>query len=259
MNFSPYQIPLLAFYSRKLYGSVARRRKGTGLLYLFLLLLICYPLSLAAGYLHAVSGLDSPQINEIVGKLPDLTLKNGILQINKASPYRMTFKDASTGEEKLIIFDTSGKTTGAGEARALITERGIFFAGQSEIMPFPLSNEDFHLSAAGFKETVRGILFGIACASLLLFPLVYCGHLLLAVIYGIVGMVMDRHNLGFSSSLRMASTAMTPAIVLTTLFYVIWGRPEMFFYLLVWEVLTVPVTVVYLYFAYSSVEPPANN
>jgi hypothetical protein len=259
MKYSILQAPFFAFFSREFYANVARQGRGSGFLYLFLLLVICYPLSLLSGYLHFVAGLESKDVSELVEKLPDLSVRQGVLTINKASPYRMVFKNVTTGENTIIVFDTSGKTDSPGDAKALVTGKGIMFNTENKIVPWSSIASDFDFPASKFKESLKSVALGVGLAGLLLLPLVWCGHVLLALIYGVVGLCADRNKLGYVTALRMAVVAMTPAIVLTTLFYVLFGTPEMFFFLLVWELATIPITMGYLIFGYSALGNPSSG
>jgi hypothetical protein len=252
MQYSIFRSPIYSFFSRDFYVGTARTGRGTGFLYLFMILLISYPLSVAGGYFHFVALLDSPQVNEIMAKLPDLTVRQGTLSINKTCPYKMEFKNASTGQDTLIVFDTSGKTTSTQDARALITDKGILFEGDSEIIPWSRISSNFDFPASRLKDSLKSVVMGIAAGALLLLPLVWGGHVLLALIYGAVGLVMDRNKMGFRTALRLSCLAMTPSIVLTTLFYVLFGKPDMVMILLLWELITVPLSLGYLLFGYNS-------
>ncbi len=249
MQYSIFKAPLFAFYSRDFYRQTARQGKGSGLLYLFVLVLVSNILSTASGSLHLISSLDnSPEFNEIVAKMPDISIKEGKLSINKESPYELKFKNPQSGKEVLIVFDTSGKKQNYEEAKAVLSQEGIVFEGQESVIPWsmPTSGKDFELPASKIKDSLKSISLLIFFLGLAFTPLFYLGHILLALLYGLTGLVMDRNKLGFKTSLRMASVAMTPSVVLTTLFYVFYCKPE------IWELLTVPLTLGYLFFAFNS-------
>jgi hypothetical protein len=251
-QYSIFPAPLFSFYSKKFYGETARFGKGTGFLYLFLLLVVCHSLSAWAGYIHFTFLVDSPAAKEIYTKIPDMTVKQGVLSINKPSPYLMEFKNATTQEKSVVVFDTRGNAKLPDDAKALVTEKGIIFDNDQPPVEWS-SMGDFDLNTNKIKESLDKVGLYLAYGSLLLLPIVYIGHLLLALIYGGVGSIMDKQNLGYATALRMSCVAMTPAMVVTTLFYVAFGSMEMVAFLLLWEMLSVPITIGYLFFGYSSI------
>lgn len=250
MRYSIFKAPLLSFYSKDFYNATAREGKGFGWLYLFVVVLVSSILGSASACWHFNMLVDSPAVDEIVKQLPDMSIKGGRLSINKASPYKMPFRNAISKEEKLIVFDTSANAKPSEEASLVLGSEGVLIEGQEGALPWSMitMGNDFELPAAKFKDFWKSLSlwFFIACVALT--PLAWLGHVLLSLLYGAAGLFMDGHKLGYKTAIRMASTAMTPSIVITTLFYVLYCKPEL------WEVITIPISLGYLFFAYNSVK-----
>lgn len=247
MQYSIFKAPFYSFFSKEFYVKTAREGKGTGFLYLFVVVLVGVILSTASGSWHLNESLNNPELDEIIKQLPDLSIKSGVMSINKPSPYRVPFHHLVTKEKKLLIFDTSGQITTTDEASALFTEKGFLMEGQKETLPWSTLGRDVEFKALELKSFFKTVSLWFFLFGVLLTPIAWFWHVVLALVYGAVGMIMDRQKLGFKTALRMASVAMTPTIVLTTLFYLFFCKPEL------WELITVPVSLGYLFFGYSAV------
>jgi len=256
MQYSIFRAPFLAFYSRKFYSDTALTGKGTGLLYLFIILLVLTPLSMASRYLHFASFLDdSVEINEMVTRVPGVTVKQGTLSLDRPSPYKMEYINTTTKEKSFIIFDTSGKSTSRDDAKALITEKGVFMDGIDGLVPWSAVPMDFAVSSTNFRDSIKNVVLGLTLIGAVLLPIVFwLGHTILALIYALVGLFMDRNKLGFGTALRMAIVAMTPAIVLSTVCKdILFCSPQFEPFVLLLSLATVPLTLGYLFFGYSSI------
>ncbi len=245
MEYSIFRAPLFSFYSKQFYKDTALKGKGFGFLYLFVCLLVCNTLSVASGYFHIVESIKSADSVEIYKQLPDMKWRNGQFSFNKPSPYKVQFKNILTKESKLIVFDTGASAGEMGDADLLVGEKD--FRVVSNNKPIPWFLNDFDMPAAKLKDFLLQVALYFLIGGILLVPLVFFGHIMIALIYSIVALVMDSTKLGFKTAMRMSIVAMTPCMVLSTLFYLFFCMPEL------WGLLTVPITIAYLVFAYNCV------
>ncbi|MBX9689788.1 MAG: DUF1189 domain-containing protein [Candidatus Obscuribacterales bacterium] len=248
-QYSIFKAPLLSFFSKDFYSDTALKAKGLGFLYLFVLIFVCQTLSTASGCVHFYMNIESKELNDIVQRLPAMEIKRGKLSIDKESPYKLQFENILSKEKRVIVFDTSGQKSTEEDADVLFTQDGIKFQGDSEAIPWTSATfgNDFSLNSANFKGLLGSIAVWLFVIGVVLSPLSWLGHALLAAIYGLAGLAMDRKKLGYKTAVRMAIVALTPSIVLSTIFHVLYCMPEL------WGLITVPVTLGYLFFGYSSI------
>ncbi len=244
MEYSIFRAPLYAFYSKQFYRDTALKGKGFGFLYLFVLLVICNTVSVASGYFHIVESINSAESVAIYEKMPDMKLKDGRFSINKPSPCKVQFKNILTKEPKLIVFDTSSNAGEMGDADLLLTEQGFRFVSNDKPIPW-FQGFDFDLPAGNLQGFLQDVALKLLIFGLLIVPLVFLGHIILALIYSVVAMIVDSQKLGFKTAIRMSIVAMTPSIVLTALFYLFFCKPE------AWELITVPVCITYIVLGYN--------
>ena len=244
MEYSIYKAPIYSFYSKDFYRSVGRDGKGTGFLYLSALFLACWTFIMISCYIHMIMLVDSAPVTELVQKLPDMNFKNGELSINKESPYEMTV------EGKKIVFDTSGKYKAADDldgVDVLITQEKLSFAEKSWREPTSFKGlvSDYTLKAVNIKPFLRDMSLYITGFGFVLGLPVFFGHLFLALVYAGVGMIVNSKP-GFETALRMAISAMTPGILLSTLLAILWiNFPGQ-------GLVTVPITLGLLVYGYRS-------
>lgn len=318
MNYSIFRAPWLSFYSKAFYRDTAFEGKGFGFLYLLALVFVSTLLSAASASWHLNMLIDGPELYTIVKDLPDMKISEGKMTINKASPYKMSFRNILSKEEKLVIFDMDRKNSPANDSSAvadktssdsvkidkssyaddtesdqeetssdspttkdppdaldvpkssdtqktqkisdedsslIITGEGVFVEGQENMLPWSMITfgNDLDLPAAKFKDFCRPLSGWLFVISLLFVPLFWIGHIFLVLIYGACGLAMDQNKLGYKCAVRMASAAITPSVVLTSLLYVFYCKPEL------WEILTVPISLAYLFFAYSAAGKKDHN
>ena len=247
MQYSIFQAPMYSFFNKDFYRSVGLKSSGTGFLYLFVLFIGCWSAIIISMYIHLIMLADNTEVVAFVDKLPNMTFKDGKMSMDKDSPYVVEIGD------KKIIFDTSGKVKSMNdleEGSALLTSDAIMFDTQKEPMQFEKFVKDYQLDHNQVKAGLKNICGYISLLGLALGLPVFFGHLFLALTYGVVGLVMDRRKLGFEAALRMAICAMTPGILISSLLSVCWINIPLL------GLVTVPVTLGYLFFGYSSMNAP---
>ncbi|WP_372847337.1 DUF1189 family protein, partial [Pontiella sp.] len=81
-----FQMPLLAFFSKRIYQDVGRNWKGVNLAYLFLLLAICcIPAALGLRD-HILKSLDTEHV-QFLNQIPSIDISNGLASTDVSQPY----------------------------------------------------------------------------------------------------------------------------------------------------------------------------
>ncbi len=256
MAYSIFKAPALSFFSKDFYRATALEGKGMGLLYLLVAVFVANAMSVTSAYFHLCAAIDDPKFAAIIEKMPDMHFANDKLSINKPCPYYWNFKNPQTGQETQILIDTTGQTKSVPEsASALLTAESIQFSSQDETITWAslLSGTSVDLVTATFKPMLQQmaqmiLLIGIVPYALL----AWFFHVLLVLFYAIVGMVMDPRKLGYKTAVRMSTVAITPTIVLSAVFYLLFAMPVL------WPIITIPISLGYLFYGYSSLNKDAS-
>ena len=102
--FGYWQALYLSFFSGRLYVDVAKRWKGLGIGYLFLLICIAaIPFSMRLAYNFNL--FYEQQIIAPLKEIPQLYLQNGVVSLDKPMPYRIKNKAGKV----VLIIDTTGQ------------------------------------------------------------------------------------------------------------------------------------------------------
>ncbi len=246
-DFSPAQAPVMTFFSTPFYRDLLRNGKGLGFIYLFLLLFVCWSMQSVKLYLMVQSGMNSKEVTTLVSQLPSMDCKNGKLSIDKDSPYAMTIEGKS-----IVVFDTSGKLTDPDQAGVpvLVTENGFVAkkeSGDTQTVPWTQLKSDFSFNQADLKSLLGNVAPWLTGIAFVFGFFVWVGHLIMALLYGLFGLIMDEKKLGYTSMVRLASFAMTPAILISVL------QNMIGFALPVYWLISIPMTLGFMYFGSRSV------
>jgi hypothetical protein len=212
----------LSFFSRDLYRDVRTNWKGTGFLYLLLLLSITWLPVMAK--LHGVmsEGIKQEAPKYIV-QVPKITILHGEVSIDRPVPYTISDPDSST---PLLVIDTSGSVTSFEQttALALLTKNKFMYreSNGTETRIYDLSKiEDFSLDrdrvngwVQAFGKYFSVVAYPVALAA----SFVY--RILQMLLYAAIGMLfvkMLKAPLDYPTVLRLASVSITPVILLSTL------------------------------------------
>ena len=105
MQKSSWQAIFRSFYSADLYREVVSEWRGSGFLYLFLLLSLVVVFQ-AVKIQHVHAPYAQKRTDALIDQLPDITINNGKLSIDKPCPYVM--QDTVSGDKHAfeIVFDT---------------------------------------------------------------------------------------------------------------------------------------------------------
>lgn len=247
----------MSFYSAELYRDVGRNWKGTGLLYLMVLLAICWVPT--AFRVHRGLHEFAAETPAFTADLPDISIKDGVMQSRPPGRYEFRDPDPRPGREAaLVIIDDSIDDVPSDLApdTIILTRRelGISRSNRAE-------RRIIELSAVGDLDVTRQDVAGFLSSLQFWVPpvaYVFClfGSLLFrflqACLYGSVTQMLARKRqltLEFRDALRISAVAVTPVIVLRTLMWFLPTEPSWY---IRWPI-AILVTLAYLRFAVSAV------
>jgi hypothetical protein len=246
---------VMSFYSRDLYRDVAQRWRGIGLLYLMLLLAICW-LPSAARWFSGLHMFASTGAVEIAKQLPAITITNGVMRANP--PGRHVIREPREAGKRpgvMVIIDDSIDAVPANvdEEAAVLTRRefGIIRPSRgNERRVWPLTR------SADMDVTPADVLAFLSSLQFWLPPIGYLacviGSLMFrtaqACLYAAVAQMWASHfgvTMDYRAAMRVATVAVTPVIVARTLLWLIPYEPGWY---VRWPAAIV-VTILYLRFA----------
>lgn len=245
-DFSPAQGPVFTFFSAPFYRDLLLNGKGMGFIYLFLLLVLCWGLETVKVCTSLQGMMADKNFVAFVDQVPEhVDYKGGKLQIDKPSPYVMKW-----AEVPVICIDTSGKITEVSQAEGaplLITADNYQVAKQTGAVETGtwdkiFTTGDFSFNKAQVREALTLIVPWGTGFFVALWPFAYVGHLIAALIYGAIGLIMDSRKLGYAAMVRLASFAMTPSILIALVQFLI-GFTVPFY-----GVISIPITIGYIWF-----------
>lgn len=218
-KYNIFQLPFLAFFSKKLYRDVGQNWKGANFAYLFLLLAICWVPSTLSLRKDLVKSLDSNQVH-LINQLPDIHIKNGRVEMDQQKPYPIKNRSGQT----VAIIDTTGSMNYIADEHvmALLTASELVVRrGKNQFNTLDLSQvSEFHLNktiANEWLQTTRNALAPLSYGLFLLLSYIFA--VLAMLLTAIVGLVLSsamHSSLKFSGVLRIAVAAATPSIILIT-------------------------------------------
>ena len=211
-----WHLPLLSFYSKRLYREVSSHWKGTNLGYLCLLLAICLIPAVRNGGRRAGEIIDAKS-DVFLMQIPSMQFTDGRLVVDAPQPYSII-----EGNNTVLLIDTTGEISNPEEAGALalLTETQLWLnqKGQPPIV-YELSGfGDMELSQAVASTIVERtkklfvpVFYGLAYATGLV--LVVLATLLFAV-FALVFGAFQKKDLNYSAGLRLSVVALTPPAIL---------------------------------------------
>jgi hypothetical protein len=210
---------ILSFHSKELYRDVARIWKGTGFVYLILLLALCWAAQMIRVQFQ-VTHFAKQEGAAIVKQIPDITISQGRVSTNVQTPYFI--RDAKG--DAIAIIDLTGQYTSLEDttAKMLLTQDRLSFGDNGRIRTMDLKKvNSFHIDQArvqGWLNFAQGWFAVMLYVLALVFSFIY--RVLQALIYALFGMLfakMMKVALDYLTLLRLAIVAVTPAIILDTL------------------------------------------
>ena len=212
--------PLLSFFSKDLYRDVGQNWKGIAALYLLLLLAFCWIFETWAVNAK-VSQFITNEVPPFVEQIPEITIQDGSVSINKPVPYLIRDPESNN---VIAIIDTSGQYTSLDNSEAyLLLTKNKLIGKESEIKTrvYDLSQiDEFFLDQAtankflNMFKTYFPFVFYI-CA--VIFSFIY--RLVQVLIYGAIGLLfckLVKTRLAYQTVVRLAVIAITPVVLIDT-------------------------------------------
>lgn len=237
-RFSRFSALWASFYSRDLYRDVATRWTGVGLLYLALLLALCW-LPSAARWGMGLRQFAAAATPAIVSQFPAIAIEGGVMTANPAGRHVIPLELGRSASDKMQVVIDDSIDSAPNEATTdtfVLTRREI-----GAIRPSRSERRIWTLTpAADRKVTPEEVGAFINSLALWVPPIGYAGafvgslafRLLQALLYGAVAMVYARTRrvtLDYTAAVRLAAAAVTPVVVIRTLLWFgPWPEPDWF-------------------------------
>lgn len=219
-KYSILHIPVLSFFSKDLYLDVGLNWRGTCFGYLLLLLAVSLIPFMVIMHISLTEFADN-EAPKIISQVPTLTIKDGIASIDELQPYYITLPDSN---ELLAIIDTTGTVTSLADSNALLLvtqTEAIYKENDVQTRTFTFADiEDFTLDQAKLNEWLqifRKVAIPVIYPSVLAFSYAY--RIIQALIYAAIGLLFAqafKTKIEYPAMLRLAVTAVTPAIIINT-------------------------------------------
>lgn len=221
-KYSIMQPLYLSFYSRDLYQDVRTNWKGTGFLYLFLLLAITWVPVMYKVHVGISEGIKQ-EAPKYIEQVPKITITRGEVSIDQPVPYSISDPDTRA---PLMVIDTSGTITSLDQttALALLTKNKFMYQERrraetriydlSKIDSFTLDRDVVNKWVQAFRKLFATLAYPFALAGSCVF------RILQILLYAGIGMLfvnLLKARLDYLTVLRLASVSITPVIILSTL------------------------------------------
>ena len=246
-RYSIFHPLVLSFFSKSLYRDVGKHWRGTGLLYLFIILALLWIPTIIKGQL-ATSAWVNGDSKEITKQIPAITISKGQVSTDVTTPYFI--KDPKTGAN-IAIIDTTGKYQNLdnSDAKILLTKSKLIVKkSETESQSYDISGvQSFYLDRArveGWLALCKTWFIPVLYSLGLLFSFIFRAVQIL--IYALVGMAFAsilKAHLDFKTLMRLSAIAITPVLVLNLIFEFLPGRIPW------WSILGIIVALAYLFFA----------
>jgi len=245
-KFSVIHIPVLSFFSRDLYREVGLQWKGICFGYLLLLMAVCW-IPMMVRIHMGFSGFVQNDAPSVVEQIPQITITDGQVSIEESQPYYIRVPDSN---DIIGVIDTTGSIRSPEDVNAffLLTDNSIITRQSDfETREFDLSQvNSFTASGEGIMKLLNIIKKFLA---IILYPFAllssYIYRIIQALIFAAVGLLfasMCKVSLSYGALLRLAVVAMTPCMIVKTVF-VLAGV-----YLPCIGLLYIAITLAYLYY-----------
>lgn len=242
--YSFLKAPLLSFYSQPFYRAVVREWRGLGFGYLFLLLLITWVPSLLV-LNSLVRDVRRDVLPAVLEQIPSLELNNGVLSTDAEMPFVIrtpagvdVTSDRSVSVEvteegdiiAIIDIDASPDDFERLNTELLLTDRELVFIGENDRPEVFSFNQLAVLGNVRFdRDTVQGLYDVVGkWLSVWLLPVVTAGSFVYrafqALLFAVIGMIIAstlKVQLSYSALVRLMVIALTPVIIINTLFNVV--------------------------------------
>ena len=221
-RYSIFHPLVLSFFSKSLYRDVGKHWRGTGLLYLLLVLALVWIPTIIKGQLNISRWVDGDS-KEITKQIPAITISKGQVSTDVTTPHFI--KDPETGKD-IAIIDTTGEyeTLDNTDAKLLLTKSKLIVRkNATEDRTYVLSGvESFYLDRSrveGWLLTAKRWFIPVLLPLALIFSFIF--RAIQVVVYALVGLLFARllnANLDFKALMRLAAISITPVLILNLIF-----------------------------------------
>jgi hypothetical protein len=232
-DFSAWQAPFLAFYSRAFYADVATKWKGTGIAYMLALSTVVWAVTITCtAVIPCWRLMNNPALTGFLQQVPTVTFAGGRLSINKPCPYRIGDGKGVTW----LVFktDKEGCELADDDPPIVVTKEAVFLTSSSsknrcekyELKAISKVIDHFEFDGMNTLSTIKlGLTWLPLVAFIVGWPVVILGHLGQMIVYAAVAMLLahfwKKRSISFPTGLRVAAMAITPNVMLCTLFTVL--------------------------------------
>ena len=246
-RYSIFHPLILSFFSKSLYRDVGKHWRGTGLLYLLMVLALVWIPTMVKGHLEMSRWVEG-ESKEITKQIPAVTISNGQVSTDVTTPYFI--KDPKTGAN-IAVIDTTGqyKTLEDTDAKLLLTKSKLIFSkSATETQTYDLSSvQSFYVDRARVEGWLGmlGRWFGPVLYPLaVLFSFIF--RAIQILIYALVGLLFAQilhANINYKTLMRLAAISITPVLILDLIFEFVPGHIPG------WSLLGIVIALGYLFFA----------
>jgi hypothetical protein len=217
-RYRAWHLPVLSFYSHRLYRDIATRWKGTNLGFLFLLLAVC--LIPTSHHISKQVGASLDQLSDIyLMQIPELHIIDGLVSTDAPQPYSII-----EGDRTVLIIDTTGqiKTIGEAGSDALLTSTQLIIgqAGRPSQVIDLAPIKDLRLNQPIVAEGIESLKKLIAPFYYILGLIFsYLLFVLSALLCGALALLfasLQKKKITYTAGIRLAVTAFTPALLVST-------------------------------------------
>jgi hypothetical protein len=246
-RYSIFHPLVLSFFSKSLYRDVGKQWRGTGLLYLLLVVaLLWIPTTIKV---HLEFGrFVANDAAGITQQIPAITITRGQVSTDAVVPHYI--KDPKTGAV-LVMIDTSENASESGDPAVplvLTKTKLIMRKSARETQVYDLAGvQSFYVDRArveGWLAVARRWFFPAFYPVAVLFSFIF--RAIQILIYALIGLgfaAMFKAKLDYKTLMRLAAISITPVLVLNLLFELI------SFHLPGWTLLGIVIELIYLLFA----------
>lgn len=221
-KFSFFQTLIGSFFNPQTYRDTVTFKKGNTFGYLALLVLLCsIPLMIAM-----ISGIGNFMKSDgkfIVDQVPELTFKNGVVTMDKESPYFIKTKKGET----IIVIDLSDSSSISelqGTAKVLLTkDKLIALQNESETRTYDISKiQDLKLNAQKIYYWLgfAWIFYVIIFVFIVIFFYIY--RIVQALFNALLGLIIStilNIKLDYSSLIYISMVAITPVAIIASVLW----------------------------------------
>lgn len=221
-KFSVIHVPILSFFSGDLYRDVGLNWRGVCFGYLFLLIAVC---TIPRVFIlqKIISLFIDEQAPPLLKQVPKITITNGEVHVDDTQPYYIKAPD---GNEVLAIIDTTGEIQSLDGTAAfvLLTKTKLIYRqSKVEYRTYDLSGiKEFVLEKGkimGWLNIGKKLIVPVLLPFILLGSYIF--RIIQALIYAAIGLIFIafcRVKLSYDALVRLAVIAVTPCIILRTIF-----------------------------------------